>query len=187
MKLIKIHGTSGAGKTTAVRDLMEYASRVLPLGNPKRPEAYQLSIAPIFSPIYVLGSYENTCGGMDSITAVQDQIDLIHKYAEMGHVVYEGLLMSTYYGKLGEAVAQYGRNHIWAFLDTPIEVCIDRIKQRRLAAGNLKPLNERNSRERVKPINSLKARLTRIGARVEDLHYDEDMGAQLIAWLEARQ
>lgn len=181
--IIKLHGTSGAGKTTAVQNLMEFGE-VTPLGDPKRPEAYKLEIEGIHRPIYILGSYENTCGGMDTVSSVGQQIELIHKYAEMGHVIYEGLLLSTYYGSLGVAVERYGKQHIWAFLDTPVEVCIDRVKQRRLEAGNTKPLNERNTRERLKPIQSLKNRLTRMGADVRDLDHTKDCGEQMYQWLE---
>jgi len=180
MLIIKVHGTSGAGKTTAVRDLMEFGE-VTPLGpNPKRPEAYRLVVQSLTSPVYILGPYENTCGGMDGVTSVDEQIRLIHEYAGQGHVIYEGLLLSTYFGKIGLEMQQYGRNHIWAFLDTPIEVCIERIKARRLAAGNTKPLNERNTRERIKPILSLKARLIRMKENVVELKYNEDCGRQLL-------
>ena len=183
MLVLKIHGTSGAGKTTAVRDLMEYGE-VYPLGpNPKRPEAYQLIIQSLTSPVYILGPYENTCGGMDGVTSVDEQIRLIHHYAELGHVIYEGLLLSTYFGKIGLEMQRYGKNHIWAFLDTPIEVCIERIKARRLAAGNEKPLNERNTRERIKPILSLKAKLIRMNQNVVELKYDQDCGRQLLELL----
>ena len=181
--LIKIHGTSGAGKTTIVRDLMESAVDVVPQGPVKRPEAYKLTLPGVPKPVFVLGPYENTCGGMDGVSSVGDQIDLIHRYAEEGHVIYEGLLLSTYYGSLGAAVERYGKDHIWAFLDTPVDTCIERVKARRLAAGNTKPLNERNTRERVKPINSLKARLTRMGAKVVTLKHDETPSQQVLELL----
>lgn len=182
--LIKIHGTSGAGKTTAVRDFMALAHEVIPQGKAARPEAYQLDFHELSQMVYVLGSYENTCGGMDSIASVDTQIALIHKYAEIGHVVYEGLLMSTYYGRLGAAVERYGSNHVWAFLDTPINVCIDRVKARRLAAGNTKPLDEANTRGRVKVINALRNKLRHKVATIVDLRHDEVPGGQLLELLE---
>jgi hypothetical protein len=181
--LLKIHGTSGAGKTTIVRDLMEVATQILPMGPVKRPEAYRLTVPGVARPVYVLGPYENTCGGMDGVSSVNDQIDLIHHYADLGHVIYEGLLLSTYYGSLGAAVERYGKEHVWAFLDTPIEVCIERVKARRIAAGNDKPLNERNTRERMKPIMSLKARVERRGERVVVLKHDETPSQQVLELL----
>lgn len=172
MTILKIHGTSGAGKTTIVRNIMEHATQILPIGKVKRPEAYKLTIPNQEVPLFVLGPYENTCGGMDGVAEVGDQIDLIHRYASQGHVLYEGLLMSTYYGKIGQAMEQYGQDHIWAFLDTPEDLCIERIKARRLAAGNLKPLNETNTRMRMKPIRSLWNRLEKMGANVVMLKWD---------------
>lgn len=180
MLILKVHGTSGAGKTTAVRDFMEFGE-VTPLGpDRRRPEAYRVDVPSLKHPVYILGPYENKCGGMDGVTSVAEQIRLIHHYAELGHVIYEGLLMSTYFGKIGMEMQRYGKQHIWAFLDTPIEVCIERIKQRRLAAGNTKPLNERNTRERLKPILSLKAKLIRMNSNVVDLKYDQDCGRQIL-------
>jgi hypothetical protein len=184
MAIVKIHGTSGSGKTTAVRDLMEFADQVLPIGPVKRPEAYKMITSHLSQPVFILGPYENTCGGMDCITSVDDQIALIHKYAERGHVVYEGLLLSTYYGRLGVAMERYGSNHYWAFLDTPIEVCIERIKQRRLAAGNVKPLNEENTRKRMKPIEALKLKVKARGFPVVHLQYDDRPGEHMLMLLE---
>lgn len=183
--LVKIHGTSGAGKSTIAFNLLE-ASTMEPVKigeNPKKPEAYAIVLPSVTAITYILGSYENQCGGMDSIVSVQNQIQLIHKYAELGNVVYEGLLMSTYYGGIGQEMERYGKDHIWAFLDTPIDVCIDRVKARRLAAGNERPLNERNTRERIKPIISLQNRLINMGARVETLNWDKDPTGQVIEWL----
>jgi len=104
------------------------------------------------------------------LTAGQ-QIELIHFYAPRGHVFYEGLLGSEYYGKLGAASEQYGDKHVFAFLDTPIEVCIERVKARRLAKGNTNPLNEENTRNRVRKILMLKQKLTNQGRVVVDIPY----------------
>lgn len=184
-KLIKIHGTSGAGKTTVVTNLMDMASEIThlnPVGS-KKPEAYRLKVPGVADPVYVLGSYENTCGGMDTVSKVEDQIDLIHKYADLGHVIYEGLLMSTYYGRLGTAVEQYRDRHIFAFLDTPIEVCIERVKQRRLAAGNTKPFNENNTRVRQKSIDSVRRVATIMDYPVVTIRHDADTNDQILELL----
>ena len=178
--ILKIHGTSGAGKTTIVRNIMEHANQILPIGPLRKPESYKLLIPNEVTPLYVIGSYESTCGGMDTILQVDRQIELVSKYAAMGHVIYEGLLMSTYYGKFGTAMEQYGQDHIWAFLDTPEDVCIERVKARRLAAGNTKPLNETNTRMRMKPIHSLRNKLEARGANVVTLRYDDQPHEQAL-------
>lgn len=180
--IIKLHGTSGAGKTTAVRELMALAHTCDPIvpDGAKKPEAYRLQFHELAAPVFVLGNYDITCGGMDTVSSVGDQVNLIHKYAEVGHVVYEGLLLSTYYGSLGKAVERYGNDHVWAFMDTPIEECIARVKRRREEAGNFKPLNEDNTRARMKPIDALKNKVWKANATVVDIHHTNSGGDQLL-------
>jgi adenylate kinase family enzyme len=150
--LIKLHGTSGSGKSTIARALMDRAMLTV------LDRAYKVDRVDIVRPIYIIGTYNSQCGGCDTLTATE-QIEQIHKYAPLGHVFYEGLLGSEYYGKLGQASERYGKEHVFAFLDTPIEVCIERVKARRLAKGNTKPLNEENTRNRIGKIEKLKSKL----------------------------
>lgn len=128
----------------------------------RKVEAYSVHLPYLKEPLYVLGPYTAVCGGMDSLSDVNDHIRLIHTYSQLGHVIYEGLLASEYYGRLGAASEQYGDNHIFAFLDTPIEVCLDRVVARRVARGNLKPLNSSNTVGRVKKIAMLKTKLEQV-------------------------
>lgn len=145
-----VRGTSGSGKTTLVRDIMALG-QVLPLGdNPKKPVAYQLSI-PSYSPIFVLGSYENVCGGMDGVKTQEEICDRIRQFAPLGHVLVEGLLMSTLFSKyvsLDRELLAQGVPTIWAFLDTPLDVCLDRVRARREARGTVTPLNTKNTTDK---------------------------------------
>jgi len=164
--LIKLHGTSGSGKSTVARFLMAQGLTI------PEAKAYRVDMLQLEKPLFILGTYNTQCGGCDTLTALE-QIDLIHKYAPRGHVFYEGLLGSEYYGKLGEASERYGRDHVFAFLDTPIELCIERVKARRLAKGNLKPLNEDNTRNRIYKIASLRSKLIRTGRNVVDIDHHQ--------------
>jgi len=132
--------------------------------------AYEVTIPEFKKPLYILGLYNSQCGGCDTLTAGQ-QIALIEYYAPRGHVFYEGLLGSEYYGKLGACSEQYGEEHVFAFLDTPIEVCIERVKARRLAKGNTTPLNETNTRDRIYKIQRLKDKLIKNNRNVVTLEY----------------
>jgi len=158
--IIKLHGTSGSGKTTVARELMKGANLVRTILNDasRKPEAYEVRWI-YKQPLFILGPYTATCGGLDSLSDVNDHIRLLEKYGHMGHVFYEGLLGSEYYGRIGKVSEQFGDRHIFAFLDTPIEVCLARVQARRLAKGNTKPLNPANTVGRVAKIERLKYRL----------------------------
>lgn len=157
--IIKLHGTSGSGKTTVARELMAAGIVGSIKGVNGKPECYDVHIPGWKKVLFVLGPYNATCGGLDGLSDVDDHIRLLHAAAERGHVFYEGLLGSEYYGRIGKESERYAGDHIFAFLDTPIELCISRVKERRLARGNTKPLNEENTRGRVKKIERLKYRL----------------------------
>lgn len=153
-RIVKLHGTSGAGKST-----VGFALKGEPITVNGKVEAY------FKDGIYLLGRYDSQCGGCDTLDA-DEQIKLLHKYAPMGDVFYEGLLMSEYYGRLGEASERYGDDHVFAFLDTPVEVCLERVRLRRLAKGNTKPFNEKNTRDRVEKIRRLQRKLKTMGRNV---------------------
>lgn len=164
--IVKLMGNSGSGKTTAVRQLMDLAQEVTPLREGLRVKGYRLDFED--GPrTYVLGSYENTCGGLDTIRTADEVIDLVVRYAPLGNIVMEGLLSSTYIGKLGEFLMSYPTN--WVFLDTPLEECIERVKARRLLAGDSRPFNEENTRNRAKPIAAARIKLLNRGAWVFDM------------------
>jgi hypothetical protein len=122
-------------------------------------EAYEIALPGVIGPLFILGPYTNICGGLDAISDVEDHIRILRHASMYGHVFYEGLLGSEYYGRIGKASEPYGDLHIFAFLDTPVEVCVERVKARREAAGNKKVFNEANTRGRIKKIERLKFRL----------------------------
>lgn len=172
MTIVRLCGTSGSGKTTVARELMEAADEVVPIGPVKRPEVYSVHLG-LAAPLYIIGPYTATCGGVDSLDGWRQAMDLVHRYADRGHVFYESLLMSTYYGEQGKETCRYGKRHIWAFMDTPIEVCIERIKMRRFERGTTKPLNEENTRNRVRTIDRLREKVFHLGHRVEVVPYQK--------------
>jgi hypothetical protein len=139
---------------------MERATSLRPIIDSKNKiECYELDLGILKQPLFILGPYNAKCGGLDGIPDVNDHIRLLHRCASYGHVFYEGLLGSEYYGRIGKESEQYAGDHVFAFLDTPIELCVSRVKQRRLDRGVTKPLDETNTRGRVKKIERLKYRL----------------------------
>lgn len=159
--IVKLHGTSGSGKTTIARGLMAMATTpITEIKNLRgKPEAYMFSLPDVTLPMFILGPYINAIGGLDCVEDFKDHIRLLHSAAAHGNVFYEGLLGSEYYGEIGRQSERYGNEHIFAFLDTPVDECVARVKARRLAAGNKKLFNEDNTRLRVKKIERLRYRL----------------------------
>lgn len=149
-KIIKIMGCSGAGKTTAARSILDMALDMTAVTNPKgKDEAYITRQAGVASPVSLLGNYRGAnCGGMDTVSSAAEAIRLVGVYAPCGHVIHEGLLQSTYYGAMGTDSLQYGDRYIYALLDTPIELCLDRVVARREANGSTNKFNPQLTRDK---------------------------------------
>jgi cytidylate kinase len=170
--IVKLHGTSGSGKSTVAHNFLAAAVEVQPILSVRgKVEAYKTIQPHRDVPLFIVGPYKTQCGGLDAIGDVDDQIRLVEQCAECGNVFYEGLLASTYYGRLGAMSEQFGDRHIFAFLDTPMDVCLQRIRERRLEVGNDKPLNEDNTRKRQRSIDALQAKLRRQGRDVRVISY----------------
>jgi len=114
----------------------------------KRPEGY----------VSVLGKYETACGGLDASFsypgAADDVTFFLDELATHGHVVAEGVVAMGSYGigrlqKFAEEQKAKGNLVIFALLDTPLALCIERCEKRRAekaaAKGKeAKPLNPEN-------------------------------------------
>jgi hypothetical protein len=142
-QIVNIRGCNGSGKTTIVRRFLERlpTEKLGPL--PNKPWGYKVDASSwgVARPILVVGSYENTCGGADGINTQEEIATRVVAALEHGHVFVEGLLMSK--SSAGGHVAPILKDHgaVFAFLNTPWEVCLERVLGRRAAAGNDKPFD----------------------------------------------
>lgn len=144
--ILRIAGTFGSGKTTAVRSFLN-SYPVETLMSENRIVGYRLDLneAGIKTPVFVVGKYDNVCGGTDAIKTQQEIADKILKAHQLGHVLYEGALVSA--SGLGGAVTQAVHPtgcDVYAFLNTPQDLCIERVIGRRNAAGNEKEFDPKN-------------------------------------------
>lgn len=159
--IIQLRGTSGSGKTTVMRSIKHWYA---PVWNPiyregrKQPEYYLKDNA------VILGHYEATCGGCDNIGSARAVYELIHGIARPDiHVILcEGLLLSE---DTKWTIQNKHMNTQVIFLTTPIETCLERVKQRRRQAGNEKPLNEKNTINRVATIERARRKLIDNGVK----------------------
>lgn len=150
--IINIRGTSGSGKSSLVRELMNQADEIeeiRPASAGGKLVGYSLE-GLADKDVHVVGSYHTACGGCDGIKTQDEVCARVRRFAKMGHVVFEGLLISHIYGRYKalhqelDGLMGQGPYH-WLFLDTPLEVCLENVAKRREARGNTAPLNPTNT------------------------------------------
>lgn len=136
--ILNIRGTSGSGKSTVVREVAsQLGEPELILGARERLEAYRYT-GPN-GPLYIIGSYKNQCGGCDALNgplggakgSVARADELVRQFASEGaDVLFEGLMISSVYGRWLALSKDFPGQFYWLMLDTPLEVCHDRVLQR---------------------------------------------------------
>jgi len=166
-----IRGTSGTGKTTLVREIMARYEERKPIfiEGRKRPIGYVLTRPRhsfVTRPLFIVGSYESVCGGCDTITVRTDVYKVARQYHAAEHdVIFEGLLCSD------------ECNHTMQFhidgipitvvaLNTPIEVCLERVNARRRAKKpNAEPVNPKNTIAKARTMAKVMERFKAAGMR----------------------
>lgn len=169
--ILNIRGTNGSGKSTIVRGVFEQflAKPLYGVLGPRRPEAYCLTKNK-FKLLYILGSYLTPAGGADCIQPYDNIIPLIGKYAQRGHVLFEGVLVSKSKGSVGTYLEKYGKQAVLLFLDTTLEQCISAVQQRRTDRDDERTLNPKNLTEAFKAVVRVKKTLTDEGVlRIETI------------------
>lgn len=145
--IINVRGTHGSGKSTLMTQLLQrYAGK--PEQDPeggKKPLGYSMAVSWLSKPLFIVGPYETACGGCDAIQPYALIWPRVERYAAQGHVLFEGALVSSSYGNIGRDSEKYGTRFVFAFLHPPLEVCLQRIEQRRRQRGNNKPLDPKNT------------------------------------------
>ncbi len=180
--IINIRGSSGSGKSTVIRKLMSEYGTVAQYGmlGPKRPEAYQLRDLHDIDDTFILGPYLSNCGGCDAIGSMDKLLKLLYKYNARGHVIFEGLIISSMYGSIGEALEPFGRNALIAFLSTSEARCRAQLVKRQ-ESGRAK--GDKSFERHYFGTQKVKARMRADGIlRVEDLDPDRAV-EQVTKWL----
>lgn len=147
---VHLRGTSGSGKTTVARTLMNNYPHETMFSKGK-PAGVRIEVPGWNWPVFLLGKYDTVCGGMDTIPTQAECVERATKAYQHGHVLAEGLLASNVGPEAtfsAGAIAAAGPNVRFLFLDTPLEVCIARVEERRRAKGNPKPLNPKATTEK---------------------------------------
>ena len=190
MIVINIRGTGGSGKSTLVTSVMKRYPNVahIKVEGRKRPLATTLWWAENNSKeqglssrppgLLVPGHYDTACGGCDTIKTV-DQVYELVRTASLGdgnNVLYEGIMVMddvTRAVKLDQDLKKVGSKLVVISLTTPIEDCLAGIRARKEARGDEKPLNEKNTRDRMKRQENILHRLKQAGVQVVKLGRDD--------------
>jgi hypothetical protein len=169
--IVNLRGTHGSGKSTAVKRIIErFGAQPCRFGKKERPEAYVMQTP--FGRLYVAGPYHTPCGGCDAIQPYSRIWPMVESLAESGHVLFEGALVSGSYGSIGEASERYGDEFVFAFMDTPLEECLRRIKARRQARGDNRTLDPTNTISKYKGVARVRERLLNgLDRRVVDIDH----------------
>lgn len=190
-----IRGTNGSGKSTLARafirsfngdatggpiDLNSY-----PAPTKKNPER-QLRVEGYgahwpFGDLAVIGPYRTACGGLDAVSSFAIQQAAIRYVLDGGkmepvqHVIAEGVLASTVFGSwatFDRDLEEAGHSFAWCYLDTPLEVCFERIAARQVAAGKPdKTINRELVADKHRAIAATRLRARGEGRLVYDLPY----------------
>lgn len=133
-----------------------------------------------YGKVAVIGSYESTCGGCDTIHGYDLLLGTVNARLKDGyHVLMEGLLLSE---DVKNTLTLPRSMLRVIFLTTPLPTCLDRIRGRRAARGNDKPLNTANTSNRVSVIERARVRLEDAGVACFSMTGDQAPG-RILRWL----
>jgi len=170
--IINVRGTSGSGKSTVAFTMIKTLPHVEFKNSAGKIMGYEVD-AGLSRKVFIVGSYHTKCGGLDGVPTQQEAADRALWAHESGrHVFMEGLLCSAAGPKGALTIALQGTGQaVFGILDTPIEVCLDRVRARRLARGDERPLNETNTRAKYQQTMSTAKTLAGLGYDVRPIDH----------------
>lgn len=160
--ILNIRGCNGSGKSTLARGLLSDRAAHWNVGG------VTCTYDP---PLLLVGPYlgKNT-PGCDCLKTFDDTRAAIRAALKIGveNIVFEGVVISTVYSSWAAFDDELGRRVTWAFLDTPLDVCLARIQAR----NGGKPINEQLVADKVKAIATVRRKVLADGRDVIDLGED---------------
>ncbi len=180
---INIRGTGGSGKSTLVKKIVElYPDRAPFMKEGRKRTWFTLHLPEDkrLKGLVVPGHYDTACGGCDTLKTVDEVYDIVRKNVlgdeNPTNALYEGIMVMddvTRAVKLHQDLEKQGGRLVVVSLTTSIEDCLAGIRARKEARGDTKPLNEKNTRDRMKRQESSLHRLKQAGVPLEKLSRDD--------------
>lgn len=165
--IIQLRGTSGSGKTTAMRSILDslFWDAQFVIDGRRKPSYYRSNgNSEVSTQVAILGHYESTCGGCDTFknySVLKEVITDASKESKL--ILMEGLMVSDDVLQTVEIHRSIFPIHRIYYLNTPIDVCIERVKGRRKAKGWDTAFNEKKLKNRHAQIERTRPRLEAAG------------------------
>ena len=165
--IINIRGTNGSGKSTLALSMLDPVRHEVELGG--------VTCLTDLTTV-LIGPYPpGKTGGCDRIGKFETMRTAIRVCAlNYPFVVFEGITVATTFGSWAEFCLELP--FIWAYLDTPLEMCLARVRQRNGGAD----FKEEMVEDKFRSILSTRNKALAAGFRVVDLDH-KDAHAQLSA------
>lgn len=178
-KIFNLRGASGSGKSWAVRCFIETVGGFVPIHEAGKLTGYVNEE----ERTAVVGPYGTSCCGCgaDTIKTMDERFRRVREFAErFDRVIFEGLMICEAIERSVELSTQYPT--IFAFLDTPWEVCTKQVQQRRLARGDDRPFNPERNWKRWRYVRSTSSTLKGCGCDCRWLNHTDPV-PQMKDWL----
>jgi predicted kinase len=161
--IVNLRGCNGSGKSTVAYGLLGE--------NSTKIDELTTTVGGYMTPtgIIVMGRYETQCGGMDTVKTQIESRDVVQAVDKSGsNGFFEGVLISTIFAPWYNLSTELEQEMVWAFLDTPYELCLERIYKR----NGGKKINEKLVRSKFDGINRVADKADTAGERVEWISYE---------------
>lgn len=170
-----IRGTNGSGKSTLVREILRRWKNVF-IQNEEIPYHYVYGLN-----LCIMGGYAGKGSGVDNVKGSDRLQKFMWSKLEDGHnVLLEGVIVSHIFGRWNEMahnVKAEGYDYKFYYMDVPVEVAIERVKDRREAAGKDREYDPHNTIKFQESILRVVNKLEEEGhevTRLSDLELDEE-------------
>ena len=173
-KIVSLRGTSGSGKTTVAFTFLKNYEYEEIVNDKGKTVGYKISVPDLKNPIYLIGPYKTACSGCDQIPTQQEAADRAVHYHQSGHVLMEGLLASAAgpAGAVTKTIQETGEA-VFAIMDTPVELCLERVQARRTARGDERPFNPKNTKDKHTQTMSTAKALHTLGYDVRPIDHTQ--------------
>lgn len=170
--ILSVRGTSGSGKTTLAKMLLNESviyDSPKPVHIPKRkqPFYYKKERRGGGRGIVLLGHYESSTGGCDTISGNDIPFDLIRELHDTHDVFFEGLLMAAEQHRTAK-LHHDGYDVRLFYFTLTLQECLAGVNARRAARGVTEPVNPDTTAARHRTLRLHPPRFKAMGVKVTE-------------------